>query len=61
VLAGGQSGHVASPHYADQLDTWLAGKTRPMPFSDEAVDACASHRQTLLPAPTHATRARART
>lgn len=26
VIAGGQSGHPLSPHYSDQLETWLAGE-----------------------------------
>jgi penicillin amidase len=29
-LAGGQSGHPGSPHYADALDDWLAGEPRPL-------------------------------
>ncbi len=26
VIAGGQSGHPLSPHYCDQLETWLSGE-----------------------------------
>ncbi len=29
-LAGGQSGHAASPHYDDGLNDWLRGKPRPL-------------------------------
>ncbi len=29
-MFGGESGHPASPHYADLLDGWLAGETQPM-------------------------------
>lgn len=30
IVAGGVSGDPRSPHYADQLDAWLAGAYRPM-------------------------------
>jgi acyl-homoserine lactone acylase PvdQ len=33
ILALGQSGHRFSPHRADQLDDWLAGRTRPWPWN----------------------------
>jgi penicillin amidase len=29
-LAGGQSGHPGSPHYADALADWLSGQPRPL-------------------------------
>jgi penicillin amidase len=57
VLAGGQSGHAASPHYADQLPLWLEGQTRAMPWTDAAVDELAVHRQLLRPAPSRVRRA----
>ena len=38
VIAGGQSGHPASPHYFDQFALWLKGETRPMRWSREAVE-----------------------
>lgn len=43
-LAGGQSGHFLSPHYADQLDEWSNGT--PTPF----LAGPAQHRYTLRPA-----------
>lgn len=33
TLALGQSGHRFSPHRADQLDDWLAGRTHPWPWN----------------------------
>jgi penicillin amidase len=43
ILPGGASGDPRSPHYADQVDEWLRGATRPMRvLADEAVErACA--------------------
>ena len=32
VIPGGQSGHVASRHYADLIPLWLQGRFQPMPF-----------------------------
>ena len=45
----GTSGHPASPHYADQLPAWAAGRQFPWPFSVAAVQADASSRLTLQP------------
>lgn len=46
VIPGGQSGHPLSPHYADQLDAWLAGQQNPIHSSpNEFVGASL----TLLP------------
>lgn len=46
VIPGGQSGHPLSPHYADQLDAWLAGQQNPIHSSpNELVGASL----TLLP------------
>ena len=33
--AQSQSGHPGSPHYRDQLDSWLAGDHHPIPLSRE--------------------------
>jgi penicillin amidase len=41
VLCGGQSGHPGSPAYADQVDDWLAGRTRQLAWSDDAIAALA--------------------
>ncbi len=45
----GESGHVASPHYKDQLGAWLAVESFPAPFTDAAVERAARHTQHLLP------------
>lgn len=45
----GQSGDPASPHYADLLDDWLAGKYRPLAYSREAVERVATSRLELRP------------
>lgn len=39
VLPGGQAGHPADPHYADQMDLYLAGEVREAPWSEAAVEA----------------------
>ncbi|WP_235561891.1 penicillin acylase family protein [Marmoricola sp. Leaf446] len=49
VLLGGASGHPASPHYTDQLDTWLAGRSLAWPFSRDAVERAAEDRLVLRP------------
>jgi penicillin amidase len=39
ILPGGASGDPRSPHYADQVEDWLRGATRPMRFlTEEAAD-----------------------
>ncbi len=45
----GVSGHPASPHYADQLSAWAAGRQFPWPFSAAATQADAASRLTLRP------------
>jgi len=45
----GESGHLMSPHYKDQLDAWLAVRSFPAPFTDVAVERAARYRQHLLP------------
>jgi len=32
VMAGGQSSHQASPHFADQVDRYASGRLRPVYF-----------------------------
>lgn len=49
VLATGQSGNPASPHWNDQGDLWVRGELRPCPFTRLAVEAAAERAQTLLP------------
>jgi penicillin amidase len=45
ILCGGQSGHPASPHYADQVGRWRAGEVRPAPFTRPALERQARYRQ----------------
>jgi penicillin amidase len=45
----GQSGHVASPHYADQLEPWIRVETRRLPFTKTAVAREARHTLRLVP------------
>lgn len=49
VVPGGQSGHVASPNYADQISLWRNGLMLPLPFSRQAVDRNAQQRLVLSP------------
>ena len=49
MVAGGQSGHVASKHYDDLIPLWRDGLTIAMPFSRAAVERNTSARQTLHP------------
>ena len=49
VIPGGQSGHVASRHYADLIPLWLQGHFLPMPFKRTAVERHAKRRLTLVP------------
>lgn len=50
VLPGGQSGHPWDDHYDDQLDLYLAGETRAVPWADKAVEAATVSRLELVPA-----------
>jgi penicillin amidase len=45
----GQSGHAASPHYADQFEAWRTVETRRLPFTAAAVAREARHTLTLRP------------
>jgi penicillin amidase len=47
VIPGGQSGHVASPHYADQIPLWRDGVMLSMPFTRAAVERNAKERLVL--------------
>ncbi len=38
AVAGGQSGHPASPHYDDGVEGWLRGGTRAIAWSPEAIE-----------------------
>jgi penicillin amidase len=46
----GESGNPESPHYADLLDDWAAGRYHPMPYSRKAVEAVTVERIALVPA-----------
>jgi penicillin amidase len=50
VLPLGQSGRPWSPHYSDQLRSWLGVEAIEFPFSAEAVEAATVSRLTLVPA-----------
>jgi penicillin amidase len=50
VIPGGQSGHHESPHYQDQLHTWLDNRCRPMLFDRRDVEANTEHILRLRPA-----------
>ncbi len=45
----GQSGHPASPHYADQFEPWAKVETQRLPFSAAAVSRAARDTLTLEP------------
>jgi penicillin amidase len=49
IVPGGQSGHVASPHYADQIPLWRDGLMLTLPFSRPAVERNARARLVLSP------------
>lgn len=50
VIAGGQSGNPASPHYDDGIDLWLSRENRVLPFNDtEKVKAHYYQLKTLQP------------
>jgi penicillin amidase len=49
VIPLGASGHPASPHYADQAETWSKVKLFPMTFSWDKIRAGAETRQVLEP------------
>jgi penicillin G amidase len=51
ILAGGQAGQPASPHYGDMIPLWRDGEYAPLPFSAEAVAAATVNELTLIPPP----------
>ncbi len=56
ILPVGESGRPWSPHYADQIDSWLNIGTDRFPFSREAVEAVAVAELELVPVDAEATR-----
>jgi penicillin amidase len=51
IDAQSQSGHPGSPHYADQLDEWLAGRYHPLPLDRWAAAQTAESTLVLEPGP----------
>ena len=49
VVPGGQSGHVASRHYADLIPIWREGRFQAMPFRRDQVERYAQDRLILAP------------
>ena len=49
ILPGGQAGHPWDPHYADQLPLYLRHETRPVPWTDGAIDQATVTRLQLVP------------
>ncbi len=43
ISCGGQSGNLASPYYASQMEDWLKGKFHPMCWSRESVEQHKKH------------------
>jgi penicillin amidase len=49
VDAGSESGHPASPHYADQLGDWIAGRYHRLPLDRAGVERSARSRLIVTP------------
>lgn len=45
----GQSGNMASPHYADLYEAWARGENVPLLYTRERIEAVAEHRLVLQP------------
>jgi penicillin amidase len=50
VLPAGVSGNPGSPHWNDQSELYANGKTKPLPFSDEALEAATVAVLSMAPA-----------
>ncbi|HEX8091888.1 MAG TPA: penicillin acylase family protein [Blastocatellia bacterium] len=48
-IALGQSGDPLSPHWKDQLDSWLKASPPPLPFTEKAVKSSAKETILLMP------------
>jgi penicillin amidase len=48
LLAPGQSGHIASPHFKDGVKPWFEGKYHPMLFTREEIEQHLESRLSLL-------------
>jgi penicillin amidase len=53
LLAPGQSGHLASPHYADGIQPWFTAVYHPMLFRRDEVEQNLEARLVLTPSDTH--------
>jgi penicillin amidase len=53
MLAPGQSGHLASPHYADGIRPWFTAVYHPMLFRRDEVEQNLEARLVLTPSDTH--------
>jgi penicillin amidase len=51
INLSGASGHAFHPHFTDQADLYVAGRTLPWAWSHDAVDAAGEDTLTLVPAP----------
>ena len=49
ILPGGQAGHPWDPHYADQLPLYLRRETRPVPWTDGAIEKATNSKLQLVP------------
>ena len=49
VISTGQGGNPGGRHYSDLVDDWISGRTVPLPFTRDAVEARASTRLVLAP------------
>lgn len=49
ILAGGISGHAASPFYDDQIQMWHQGEMRSAPWSRTAIESQTAFVQRLEP------------
>ncbi|MHB8777323.1 MAG: penicillin acylase family protein [Anaerolineales bacterium] len=49
IIPSGQSGQPFSPHYADQIQSWLAVEYHSLPFTLPAVETAANHTLRLVP------------
>lgn len=49
VITTGQSGNPFDRHYNDQIDPWRTGRTVPLPFTQDAIQAAAVSTLTLTP------------
>jgi penicillin G amidase len=49
VISTGQGGNPGGRHYSDLIDDWITGRTAPLPFTRDAVEARISTRLFLEP------------